>query len=210
MKSLTAKVDPREAALVVIDVQNDFCHEDGAFAKNGTDAGPKQAIVPALKELIRVARSVGTPVVFVRTTHSPETDSPAWSERHSEGPHYVCADGSWGAEWFQVAPEPDEPVVVKHRNSGFVGTQLDELLRAIGVKSVLITGVATHACVESTAHDAFMRDYFVVVVDDCTAASPATTHKEALDRISRSFGVVASSSEIINLWRPTISVASDR
>ena len=136
MKSLTEKVDPQETALVVVDVQNDFCHEDGAIAKNGSDIKPMQAIIPALNELIDQARSAGTPVVFVRTTHSQETDSPVWTKRHTESRSYICTDGNWGAEWFHVSPISGEPVVVKHRYSSFVRTRLDELLRSMGVKSL--------------------------------------------------------------------------
>ena len=70
MKSSAEKINPEEAALVVVDVQNDFCHDDGAIAKNGSDAKPMQAIIPALKNLIDKARGAGTPVVFLRTKPS--------------------------------------------------------------------------------------------------------------------------------------------
>jgi ureidoacrylate peracid hydrolase len=200
MKPLFEKVDPRQAALVVVDVQNDFCHDDGAMSKNGADVKPMQLIAPRLNRLIDEAHSAGTLVVFVRTTHSKETDSLVWTERHTERRHYICADGSWGAEWFEVSPAPGDHVVLKHRYSGFVGTELDELLRSREITSVVLTGVVTNVCVESTARDAFMRDYFVVVVRDCTATSEPEDHEQALDRIGRTFGVVASADEVAACW----------
>jgi ureidoacrylate peracid hydrolase len=200
MKPLAEKVDPKQAALVVVDVQNDFCHHDGAMSKNGADVKPMQLMAPRLNRLIDQARSAGTPVVFVRATHSKETDSPVWIERHTEQRHYICEDGNWGAEWFEVSPEPGDAIVLKHRYSGFVGTNLDELLTSRGIRSVVLTGVVTNVCVESTARDAFMHDYFVVVVSDCTATSEAEDHEQALDRIGRIFGVVARADEVAACW----------
>ncbi len=201
-KPLVEKVSPRDAALIVVDVQNDFCHSDGATHKNGADVAPMQAVPPVLNGLIDAARKADLPVVWVRTTHSPTTDSPSWNERREGREHYICADGSWGAEWFQVAPAPGEDVVLKHRYSGFVGTNLDDVLRARGIKSVIVTGVVTNMCVESTVRDAFMRDYFVVVPRDCVAASEPEVHERSLDHMGKVFGDIATAAQIIACWTP--------
>lgn len=200
LRTLDEKVDPRHAALVVIDVQNDFCHGEGAMAKNGADVTPMQAMVPRLNRLIQSARRAGVLVIFVRVTHTPEDDSDVWLERNLNRQHYICRDGSWGAEWYLVSPVEGEPVVVKHRYSAFTGTVLDDLLSARGVKSLILTGTTTDMCVESTARDGFMRDYYVVFVDDCTATSLPADHERTLERMTRTFGLVATADQIDAVW----------
>src|SRR5690348_3476666 len=81
LHTLAEKVDPRRSALLVVDVQNDFCHEDGASAKNGWDVRPAQAMIPTLNRLIEECRGAGLPVIFVRVTHSSADDSDVWRER---------------------------------------------------------------------------------------------------------------------------------
>jgi len=93
-----------------------------------------------------------------RTTHDESNDSVVWLNRHAAGPGEVttqgtCRTGSWGAEFYEVAAEPGETVITKHRYSAFVGTSLDLTLRTIGVESLLFTGVATDVCVESSLRD---------------------------------------------------------
>jgi ureidoacrylate peracid hydrolase len=202
MIPLEQKVDPRSAALIVVDVQNDFCHEEGASAKNAKEPGDDlpRTFVPRLVHFIDEARRVGMPVIFIQTTHSPATDSEAWDERHEGRRHYVCLDGSWGAEFYGVKPLPGETIVNKHRYSAFTGTNLDEILRSLGRRSVIVTGIVTGVCVESTAREAFWRDYLAVVNSDCCGASSVTGHQEALDRMERSFAAVATTEQIIACW----------
>jgi ureidoacrylate peracid hydrolase len=202
MPTLREKVEPRSAALIVVDVQNDFCHEDGSSAKNARTLGDglQRAMIPTLNGLIKEARQAGLPVIFIQTTHSPESDSPVWSERRQEREHYTCLDGSWGAEFYGVSPLPQDTIVNKHRYSAFTGTNLDDLLKEKHISSVIVTGVVTGVCVESTAREAFWRDYFAVVVSDCCGASTRAAHEEALDRMSRSFATIARADEIIGCW----------
>jgi len=211
LTTLAEKVDPRHAALLVVDVQNDFCHEQGACAKNGWDVRPMQAIIPTLNRLIGECRRAGLPVIFVGVTHSPADDSDVWRERQADRPHYICREGSWGAEWYGVKPLAEEPVVIKHRYSAFVGTGLDELLRARGIKSLIVSGTTTDRCVETAARDGFMRDYYIVFVSDCTATSKPEYHQRTLGIMEEIFGVVASAEEIIEAMQPAAQakMASD-
>ena len=150
-------LSPEWAAVLVVDVQNDFCHELGAAARLGFDMRSIQASVRALVRFLGEARRAGVPVIFIATNHGEWTNSQVWLTRGPRSGGEICAVGSWGAEFYQVAPAPGEPVVVKHRYSGFVGTDLEVILRARERRSVLATGVTTNVCVESTARDACMR-----------------------------------------------------
>ena len=91
--------------------------------------------------------------------------------------------------------------MIKHRYSAFINTDLNTVLRAKGVESVLVTGVATNVCVETTARDAYMFDYYVTMVEDCAAAYEPKLHQGTLENIRRHFGLVASSQEIMEIWR---------
>jgi ureidoacrylate peracid hydrolase len=92
-------------------------------------------------------------------------------------------------------------VVVKHRYSAFTGTELDPLLRAQGVENLIFTGITSNVCVESTARDAYMYDYHVVVVSDLTATYAQAPHDATLENIRRAFGRVVTSGEIVDVWR---------
>ena len=194
-------LDPEKTRLLVIDVQNDFCHERGAFAQMGVPMGPIQAMVPRLDALIEGSRRAGVPVIFVQTEHGRWTNSKTWlTRRVADGGRervYPCAEGSWGAEFYGVKPTPADRIVTKHRYSGFVGTDLDVILRSQGVTHVLATGVTTNVCVESTARDAFMRDYHAILVEDCCAAASPEEHQGALTNMRTYFGEVRNAGEVL-------------
>jgi ureidoacrylate peracid hydrolase len=202
-------LDPRHAALIVVDMQNDFCDSNGALARSGSDPSLIQAMAPRLLGLLEGARRVGIRIVHVRTEHSPWTDSASWLGRHRDRPRTVCYPGSWGADYFPgFEPHQDagrqpgihEFVVTKHRYSGFVGTELDLILRSNNIRSVIMTGEATNVCVESTARDAFMRDYRIVFLSDCTASSVQAAHDATLFTMARHFGTVATGAEVLAIW----------
>ena len=212
--SLEQHVDPRRTALIVVDMQNDFCDSNGALARSGSDPSMIQAMALRLLRLLEVARRVGLPIVHVRTEHSPWTDSDAWLGRHQDRPRTVCFPGSWGADYYPgfeprsdagFDPRSHEFVVTKHRYSGFIGTDLDLVLRSREIRTVIMTGEATNVCVESTARDAFMRNYWVVFVSDCTASTVQSAHDATLFTMARHFGTVATSDEIIAAWSATLA-----
>jgi ureidoacrylate peracid hydrolase len=140
-------------------------------------------------------------VIFIATEHGKRTNSQAWLTRGIRRGDEICAAGSWGSELYELAPAPDEPVVVKHRYSGFVGTDLEVLLRARERRSVLATGVSTNVCVESTARDACMRDYQAVMVEDCCGALTEAEQQAALHNMRNYFGRVLDSGAIATHWR---------
>lgn len=204
MLTLPEKVNPRHSLLMVVDVQNDFCHGEGSMSRAGQDLSMVDEMMPPLLNLLEEGRRVGAPVIFTQAVHSRWTDSQSWSTRlHGvdlDMPRH-CREGSWGAELYEVAPREDERVLVKRRFSAFYGTDLDVMLRALGIRTLIMTGVATNICVETTARDGFMRDYHVVLVSDCCAAYHRGEHQATLTNISKYFGHVARSGEIIDVWK---------
>lgn len=191
---------PERCVLIVVDVQNDFCHDQGAFGRAGKDLRLVQAAVDRILGFVEVARRARVPLIWVRTQHDRWTDSSTWLGREVRAPGEICRTGSWGAEWYRVSPTPEECVVVKHRYSAFVGTRLPVVLRALGRPVLLLAGITTNVCVESTARDAFMRDYEVVLVEDAAGAPTKAEHDAALHNLRTYFGRVLDAATIEAHW----------
>lgn len=205
---MTASLDDRlvrqKSALLVVDMQNDFCHEDGFLARRGIDLRPTQAMAPTLAGLIGAAREAGTPVIYTVNAHDEWTDSQAWKMRHQSAGAALCRPGTWGAEFYGVSPRSDERIVAKHRYDAFLGTELDLVLRAGGIRTLILTGVATNICIETTAREAYCRDYQLAMIEDCLAGSSLAEHRSALATLQRYFdAVVARAAELTALWRQT-------
>ena len=202
LDSFDRKIAPGNAALIVVDVQNDFCADEGFFAKAGNDVSMAQEMLPNLRRLIDGARAAGVQVIFVQGIYDPVYLPAPWYERNTRLNFEVprCISGTWGADFYGVAPLESETIVRKHRYSAFVNTELDLILRSRQIRTVITTGVATNICVESTSRDAFMRDYYVALVDDASAAYSREQHQAALMNISIGFGVVTKVDEILKSW----------
>ena len=200
-KKLTERLGEGKAALIVVDVQNDFCHADGAFGNRVSDFSFIERAMPGLCGLIDGCRASGVPVVFVRTFHSNWTDSAVWCGRMSEIAKRTpaCRPDAWGSAFYRVAPGPSDYVVTKHRYSAFVGTDLDLVLKSSGVRTVMVAGFMTNVCVETTARDAYMHDYHVVLVEDCCGAPLPGEHESAVHNIACYFGLVADANTVLGI-----------
>jgi len=203
LRTLSEQADPTVAALLVVDMQNDFCHPQGASGKRGRQQTMTIEMAPRLESFIKVCRGVGAPVIFVKTIHYPWTDSPSWVRRlDRDGGDSVCRPGTWGAEFYTgIQPEEGEIIITKHRYSAFLGTNLDLILRSRGIRSLLISGVGTNVCVESTLRDGYMRDYYIVLLEDCVGATDRELHEATLKNVRLHFGTVSSSTEVRKLWK---------
>ncbi len=213
--SLAEKVQPAHAALLVIDMQNDFCASGGLISKDGRDVSAAQELGKRLPAFISAARDAGVMVVFIRCVYTTERNfylSDVWLEqaaRKREGGYTripVCRDGAWEGDYYgEVRPQPGDVIVTKHRYNAFHNTDLDLILRSNGIRTVMLTGVVTNVCVETTAREAFVRDYYVVAVDDGCAAYVQQDHIASLSNIDRFFGEVATIKQISALWNAAAS-----
>jgi ureidoacrylate peracid hydrolase len=194
--------ESKDSVLLVVDVQNDFCHPEGLFAKAGLDLTDVQACVEKILPLIHVARTSGVPVIFVKTCHDAWNNSAGFLERHMRkaARAEICATGTWGAEYYRVEPTKDDCEVIKHRYSAFIGTGLEVILRSLTRQTIVVTGVTTNVCVESTVRDAYMRDYRPVLAEDCTGAPTRQEHESAVHNVRTYFGSVTDSESLIDSW----------
>jgi len=208
--SLTEKLKPSHTALLVIDMQNDFCASGGLISKDGRDITAAQELGKRLPAFITTARDAGVMIVFIRCVYTTDRNvylSDVWLEqaaRKREGGYTripVCRDGEWDGDYFgDVRPQPGDAIVTKHRYDSFHNTCLDLVLRSNGIRTVALTGVVTNVCVETTARSAFVRDYYVVAVDDGCAAYVHADHVASLSNIDRFFGQVSTIKDITAIW----------
>jgi ureidoacrylate peracid hydrolase len=209
LNTLSEKVDPRHAALVLVDVQNDFCAEGGAMHRDGRDLSLVTAMIPRLERLVEAARAAQVRCVWIRCLYNTGPNhylSEVWLEqakRRRNGAYVqypVCEDKEWNGDFFRVRPRPDEVIITKHRYGAFEGTDLDLVLRSQGIRTVIMTGVATNVCVETTARQAFLRDYYVVFTSDCSATYSQAAHDATLYNIDQFFGEVVTSEQVMACW----------
>ena len=197
-------VYPQHVALLVIDIQKDFCDDDGAMARLGKDLSVVKAMLPRLLNLIEFARGHNIKVIFTRRVNSALTDSLSHRRQLSRGGALeVALDGTPGVDFSKgFEPKDSDYVLVKRRYSAFTGTELDLVLRSNGVRTIVLTGVATNACVESTARDGFMLDYHVVLLSDCCATYDSPDlHEATLRNAEMYFATVASFDQLVNVWQ---------
>jgi nicotinamidase-related amidase len=178
------------SALMVVDLQRDFVHPAGHCAKS-MDTSCISSVVPANARLISLARLHNIPVIYTLVTQHPEGAyaSPRWLADNFQYPNFEpvhCIDGTWGWELHDdVAPAAADILLRKYRRSAFVGTNLVEVLRALRVETLIVSGVAATGCVESTVRDAIEHDFFVVVPTDCIGDGTPDLVQAACDTFER-------------------------
>jgi nicotinamidase-related amidase len=176
-------------ALLVIDMQHDFLDQGVPLeAAGGRD------IIPAISRTVGAARHAGVPVIFTQEAHRPgRVDSGREADPGMGSAHWYqngsaeeplpehCVEGTDGIEIVDdVGCQAGDLRIVKRRYSCFLGTDLDLLMRGLGVQTLLVTGVDSNVCVLWTTGDGFQLDYHVRVLEDCTAGTTAEEHEAAL------------------------------
>ena len=202
---------PDQSALVVVDMQNAYASPGGYLDLAGFDISGAAAAIAKVAEAITIARAAGMPIVFFQNGWDPEYQeaggpgSPNWHKSNAmktmrsrpELQGKLLARGGWDYALVDaLQPLPGDIVIPKPRYSAFYNTNLDSMLRARGIRTLVFTGIATNVCVESTLRDGFFLEYFGVVLHDAThAAGPPMAQEAALYNIKTFFGWVSSVEE---------------
>jgi nicotinamidase-related amidase len=204
--ALAEMIEPAQCALLVIDVQEDFASPEGAVARAGAVMSGVAPALDKIEALVDAARRAGAPVAFARVVTTPESDSKALKLLHArkvEPPEALalCRKGEPGAAYYRVTPRPGDIEVEKRLYNAFHGTSLEADLRARGVETLVVAGLATHCCVDATCRDAFHRDFNVFVVSDATDSYSADAHWSTLRALRESCALIVGTEAVLSAWR---------
>jgi nicotinamidase-related amidase len=178
----------------LIDLQNETMHEAGGLAEDF----PSQAsgMLDAVRRLVAWAREGGLPVIWVRLAFRPGAFDAVWNSMSRDRGTFV--DGEWGAEILdELDVMADDAVITKRRPSAFFDTDLDIVLRGLGVTTLYVGGASTHWAVESTVRDGHSRDYRMVVIRQCVASPMPEFHEPSLRVMASVFADVVDLDEVI-------------
>jgi nicotinamidase-related amidase len=213
-------LEPKNTALVIIDMQTDFCGKGGYIDGLGYDISVTRAVVEPIQKLLARVRTLGYHVIHTREGHKPDlSDLPAnkrWRSRvlQKGGPGQpgigdpgpcgrVLVRGEPGWEIIpELAPLAGEPVIDKPGKGSFYATDFDMVLRLRGIKNIILTGITTDVCVHTTMRDANDRGYECLILSDCTAATDVGNHNAALKMVTMQngvFGAVSSSKALLEV-----------
>jgi len=210
-------ITPERTAVVLVDMQNAFASPGGMLDLAGIDVGPAAAAVANARLLVDAARAARIPVIYLVMGYAPDQsnaggeDSPnprkelalCLMRQRPELKGKLLTYGTWD---FQIVdaltPHPGELVITKPRYSGFVGTTLDAELRSRGIRTLLMAGIASNVCVESTLRDAYFREYWPVMIEDATmpAGSPEI-QRATVHNVTTFFGWVSTAREVAGALR---------
>lgn len=159
-------------ALIVVDLQNDFCTGPVATARYRGDLSVLDAVTTNAARAVGLARDRGVEVVFVRFVGDVEHQGPSWRRRNERGGRApTCREGTWGAQFHKVTPAPGEFVATKHACfDAFLAAGFEEHLRRRGIEHLVFVGVYADVCVDSTARTAFQKGWHITLLVDCTTS----------------------------------------
>jgi ureidoacrylate peracid hydrolase len=197
-------IAPSRTVVLVVDMQADFASPGGAMARAGLNLSDIPAALDGAARLVATARAAGAAVVFAGLCAELGA-SAAWAVRAhrlglaSAGP--VCSDSDGGGAFVGPRPREGDLVVRKPRYSAFFATDLDHQLKARGVDTLLVVGLTTECCVDSTVRDAFQLDYQVFVVADACAAYERDLHLAALRALELNCAILVDVDDVAKAWR---------
>ena len=209
------RLDLAKAAIVVVDMQNDFCHPDGWLGHIGVDVTPARSPIAPLQGLLPILRQKQIPVLWLNWGNRPDLLNISAGLRHVYNPTGldvglgdplpanqapVLRVGSWGAAVVDELEQlPEDVRVDKYRMSGFWDTPLDSILRNLGRSTLFFAGVNADQCVMATLQDANFLGYDCILVSDCSATtSPEYCWQATIYNVKQCFGFVCGSHDILN------------
>jgi ureidoacrylate peracid hydrolase len=195
-------VAPQNAAIVVIDCQHEFIADGGFWDELGQDVRETRIVASRITEFLEQARHHGVHIVHVRAVYDRHhMNDPMYERLHRHNSRLYCQSDDPASGFYPgLEPRAGEPEVIKHRFDAFYDTELDLILRAWGTKTVILAGLVTHGCVDSTARHAYFNGYYVVFPPDLTGGASEEVKRVTVESMNVMFGVTPPAAEIVTAW----------
>ena len=162
---------PDNSAVLVIDIQNDFCSDNGLFAKTGYDVSNVQKTVPNMIDFVQETRKLGLPIAFIKGVYDKKYLTQNIHERYkAKGLEKQCQSGTWGSDFYEIQPEENDVTIVKHRYDAFTNPELEKWLKENNIDTLVLTGFSSDVCVDSTARSGFMKGFYITAIKNCLAS----------------------------------------
>jgi ureidoacrylate peracid hydrolase len=196
--------EPDGTALILVDMQNGFCKPGGTFDRAGVSLDAVGETITPCVQLVATARAARVPVIFTQAWFRPDGADTGFSvgeimQRRASGE--LISAGSWDAEIVdELRPGAQDFIVRKFRFSPFHGSGIEPLLSSLGVRNLVVCGLTTSICVESTVRDASARDYRVYVPEDAVAEYDQSMHEASLRVMRYCFAYVTSAVDVMGAW----------
>ncbi len=191
-------------ALVVVDMQNSFCADDGGCGKVGLPIQNLQSAIEPCVKLVAAARAAGIPIIYTRYMYRPDYADGGVLIKHllpELAEAKALQAGTWDIEIVpELTPQDGDFIVDKNRPSSFYATSLETILNGLDVESLVVCGVTTNCCVESTVRDASHRDYKTFVVQDAVAELDQERNDVALKSMAMLFGNLVTAADVAGAW----------
>jgi ureidoacrylate peracid hydrolase len=203
---------PQNTAVIVVDMQNGFCKDEGSLVRIGFPIAMLKAAIGPCARVVAAARRADIPVIFTRYVYRADY-ADGGVLVHDLMPqlkeHRALIAGSWDAAIVdELTPQPQDFIIDKNRPSSFYGTMLETYLNGIGAKRLIVCGVTTNCCVETTVRDASQRDLQTFVVGDATGELDQARHEMALTSMGLLFARVVAVADVEAAFAPARGAAA--
>lgn len=200
----TKLINPTHTAVLVIDIQNDYCSSSGGIAKQfGFNMSSLQKTVPKIIDFVEKARTKGLPIIFFQMIENPKYM--AENAKLKVGDWSFCSPNTEGYDYYQIKPQKSDHQLVKKTYDAFSNPELEQILKSENIENLIILGGYTAVCVDTTIRSGFTRGYHIVVPKDLVGMPEEQMyqHKAALDVWEIIFAHIVNSNEILSEWEKT-------
>lgn len=190
----------KRSAFIIVDMQNDFISQEGSFAQMGFNINNLQKVIPRIFKFKESLKNLGNPTIYIISHYDDIYLTNSIKNRYKRNGYNIplCISETQGAQIVdELEPVKGDIIIIKHRYDGFLGTNLEFILKSMNINILIFSGIEAHVCIQQTALHGYMLGYNIILVEDCLASINENDKKNALNYCKKYYGIVKSSKEIL-------------